>query len=205
MPLEHIEQKLRDGAKLHAFRSGGGLRVVRVEMEGELVGYGEHPQVEDALSHCDEDCLHGGRDYREVYGRAKPNYLTGSSSPTSELDAWLLRGQTFDAARTLGGFEVVLSGYAHMETPAHVSEAVFKHKQTVEWEERGFRYRATPSAFPGNREPCMLINTISRPEGRHHLDDTMWNIEKRGSGSTLTEAFAAAIMAPEVEVERQHP
>lgn len=98
MNLPGLEQALRDGCKVHAFRSGGGLRVIRITTkDGQLKGYGEHPQVEDALSHANEDFLAGGRPYQEVYGGSKPNYLTGSSEPTSPLDDWLLHGHTFDA------------------------------------------------------------------------------------------------------------
>ena len=61
--LDHLQQALRNGAKLHAFLSGGGLRVVRLEKGGKLLGYGEHPYIEEALRHADEDTEAGGRPY----------------------------------------------------------------------------------------------------------------------------------------------
>ena len=47
----NIEKALKDGARLHAFLSGGGLRVVRIEKKKDtetkdeddnLISYGEH-------------------------------------------------------------------------------------------------------------------------------------------------------------------
>ncbi len=96
MKFTGIEQALKDGCKICAFRSGGGLRVVSIKKDDESKGYGEHPQLEDALSHAQEDFLVGHKPYKEVYGVTKPHYITGSSTPTGPLDEWILRGHTFD-------------------------------------------------------------------------------------------------------------
>lgn len=103
--IEHpgIDQALERGNRLHGFLSGGGLRVIRLELDGELKGYGEHPNVDEALIHASEDFSAGGRDYYEVYGKLYPHYLTGSSEITSPLDGWLLRGRTIDAYRVYRG------------------------------------------------------------------------------------------------------
>ena len=90
------------GVRLRGFRSGGGLRVVRVEQaqgkgEAKLLGYGEHYDAERALKHCAEDLAAGGRPYEEVYGKKHTHYLTGSASASGPLDAWLLEGGTIDA------------------------------------------------------------------------------------------------------------
>lgn len=111
MELTGIEQALRYGCRLHAFRSGAGLRVVRIEKDGDLVGYGEHPHASDALSHANEDILAGGRPYDEVYGCLKPHYLTGSSSANDELDLWLLQGHTFDVRCEGNEFVFELKGF----------------------------------------------------------------------------------------------
>ena len=44
MRLIGINKALKEGGRLHAFLSGSGLRVVRIEKNGKLKGYGEHPQ-----------------------------------------------------------------------------------------------------------------------------------------------------------------
>ncbi len=115
MKLSHIEKALKKGSKMHGFRSGGGLRVIRIEGNGKLKGYGEHPNVEDALSHANEDLSFGGRIYNAVYGVIKPHYLTGSSHTTSSLDEWLYVGNSFDAFVKGGEVVVELRGYSRLE------------------------------------------------------------------------------------------
>lgn len=111
MELHGIEQALKGGCRLHAFRSGGGLRVVRIEEAGTLKGYGEHPHVSEALIHANDDAVAGGREYSQVYGGAKPLYLTGSSVPESGLDDWLMHGNTFDAYSEADEFVFELKGF----------------------------------------------------------------------------------------------
>lgn len=94
--LERINAALMDGAVVRGFRSGGGLRVVRVEKGDELIGYGEHPHVEKALSLADQDLLTRA----SVHSKKSSYYLTGSSTASSFLDGWLLRGNSFRAERT---------------------------------------------------------------------------------------------------------
>ena len=53
--IQILENALRGDGKMHAFLSGGGLRVVRIEVRGDLVAYGEHPVVSDALRICADD------------------------------------------------------------------------------------------------------------------------------------------------------
>lgn len=91
-------------AKLHAFRSGGGLRVLYIKeinnKKNDSLGYGEAPQFSEAVQHLDEDLAAGGRPYKEVYGKIYPHYLTGTSEieegRLGGLDWWLLCGRSFD-------------------------------------------------------------------------------------------------------------
>lgn len=121
---ESIESALRDGCMLWAFRSGGGLRVVHLRVAAligfphrlpisttpkktrTLSGYGEHPNLEGALSHVGEDFAAGGRPYREVYGVIHPHRMHGSAHSSSELDQWVLGGNKI-GARFLDGLFVV--------------------------------------------------------------------------------------------------
>jgi hypothetical protein len=112
MKLTNIEQALREGCKVRAFLSGGGLRVIRIEdATQQLKGYGEHPHVEGALQRADNDYAAGGRPYGEVHGGSEPHYLTGSPIPSGELDAWVRAGNTFNAVTEGDGFGFVLDGY----------------------------------------------------------------------------------------------
>lgn len=115
MKLSGIVTALKNGCVLHAFRSGGGLRVVRIEKEkrgGDLVGYGEHPMAADAFSHANEDYLAGGRKYEKVYGKIHPHYLTGAvPSGNDPLDAWIYKGFELDAYYENKKIVVELTGY----------------------------------------------------------------------------------------------
>ena len=65
-----IDKALRNNLEVDIFRSGGGLRVVRIEDYKKLKGYGEHPNLKDALRKSSKNYL------------KKPqfniHYLTGS-------------------------------------------------------------------------------------------------------------------------------
>lgn len=111
--LNGIEQALQDGKILRAFRSGGGLRVVRIEdsRDGPLRGYGEHPNLMPALFHASVDYLAGGRQYSEVYGKSEPHYLTGTTQSEDRLDLWVLQGHTLWAEKTDGKVKVEARDY----------------------------------------------------------------------------------------------
>lgn len=200
-PLTGIEKALRDGCTIHAFLSGGGLRVVRIEQNSVLKGYGEHPSIDHALRHADDDFLAGGRDYNVVYGREHLHYLTGSTSASSPLDAWLRQGRTFDAY--VRDREVVfeLRGYGQTETPCEVIEQVDKTGQPVIWKNRGYTYETRASRFP-NGEPCHSTSIIEKPEGRSGADPWSYKIVKTGTGKDFTEALERAFNAAEVEIMR---
>lgn len=84
-----LNDSLRDGNTIRAFRSGGGLRVIRIEnSRGTLVGYGESYSARPALVEANNDYLAGGLPYECVY-------LTGTSAAESYLDAWVLSGKKF--------------------------------------------------------------------------------------------------------------
>ena len=106
--LEGIDQALQDGKILRAFRSGGGLRVVRIEdsRDGPLKGYGEHPNLMPALLHASVDYLAGGRPYDKVYGESESHYLTGTTQSEDRLDLWVLQGHKLWAERTNGKVKV---------------------------------------------------------------------------------------------------
>lgn len=98
MSYKAIENILAEKASnaIHAFRSGGGLRVLRLECGDDLLGYGESIQFDEALKNLENDTAAGGRKYNEVYGKLTPHYLTGTSEVSSNIDRWLLMGRSFD-------------------------------------------------------------------------------------------------------------
>lgn len=199
--METITDALRGGAKLHAFLSGGGLRVVRVEKGDKLLGYGEHPYVGTSLMHLAEDLRAGSRPYSETYGSegCYTSYLTGSSKPDSPLDAWVRKGSTFDAF--VDGDEIVfeLHGYEHQEIPEDIKQRVRLTKETVTFEARGYTFEVGPYTFPGNGEPGVIMKTIKHVEGRPRHRDTFYRVVKTGRAKTLMGAIDAAFEAPSVE------
>ena len=199
--LAGIHIALKQGLKLHAFLSGGGLRVMSLSnKDGDEKAYGEHPHVEEALNHLDEDFLAGGRSYSETYG---PNgiythYLTGSPLPTSNIDSWLRRGNTFDAWQENGTIFFELHGYKHQEMPKEIMDKAKKNpNENFIWRDRGFVFVGSfnPNLFEkgkgGYTWHCL------NPDGSTR--DTFYNIVKSGQGKTLWQAMSAAFRANEVE------
>lgn len=196
-----IEQALIDGHNVHAFSSGGGLRVIRIEAtDGNLVGYGEAPQVEEAVAHAALDYQLGHEDYSKQYSGEDsryPHYLTGTTELSSPLDAHLRWGHTFDAKSKDGKIEVTLSGLDHTpDVPQEVHDAVLATGEPVSWEERGVSYEITRSQFP-NGEPCTSMRATQTPDG---VDPWMFRYTRSGVADTLEAAVADAFEAPQVEL-----
>lgn len=197
--LDTLDKALRDGACLRAFLSGGGLRVVCLERPtGTLVGYGEHPHLCDALSHAAEDYLAGGRPYKEVYGGSKPHYLTGSTTPNSDFDAWIRQGQTMDACCDRDQIVVALRGYEHQKTPESV-QAKLGAGETVCWRARGYQFESAPARF-GDGEIGWSTRVIETPPGRRDIDAMHYKITKTGRADSLATAMDAALAAEPAEV-----
>lgn len=199
-PLQGIETSLRDGAVVRAFRSGGGLRVVRIENLGDLVGYGEHPSIDAAIRHADEDFIAGGRPYGEVYGGDKPNYLTGSIDSTSELDTRIRQGDKF---RSWQDGEVIyfeLEGYAKVEVPKEILTRVMDTGISETWADkaRGYTYLVKSSRFP-NGGPCSSISVSEGPEDRSGSDPWMYHTSQIGEGANFMSAMNAALVAERIE------
>jgi len=201
MQLQGIETALQKGCRLHSFLSGGGLRVIRLETkDGNLKGYGEHPYVDDALTHANEDYLVGGRKYHEAYGEngKYPHYLTGSTSSVSDLDAWVCQGRTFDAWWENDQFVVELHGRQDRQD-VHAPEELYVRVLAIGakeiWENRGFRYEITRNKF-SNGEPCTSMRCLNPKKGIGHL---MYQFTKTGRAKTFSEALTAAFAAEQVE------
>lgn len=213
--LSVIEAALRErDSELHAFRSGPGLRVTRVDStphadhangtERKEWGYGEHPHVHEALRILADDLRAGCRDYDKVYGRVEPHYVTGSSTPHDVLDAWLLEGHTlrarFDA--TAQTFVVELVGMERHRTPMDIVQRVTGHGETIRWtDERGITRVATQGRFP-NGDPSCRVTVENRPAGMPLSRTSMWYATRTGTASNLADAIKAAFAAPKIESPR---
>lgn len=179
-------------------RSGGGLRVVRLERDRQLLGYGEHPHIEVALQHADEDYLAGGRPYKKVYGGTEPHYSTGSNDPSSPLDAWVMQGCTVDAWATPEGIVVELVGSEDQTPPGEIIEHVLATGEAVEWADRGFRFCSSRAEGPDGGFGVRTMVLSSPPGAKERA--WMYPVSKRGVGPTFQIALEAALVAPAIEV-----
>ena len=116
-----LEKSIWAGARLHAFRSGGGLRVVSIN-DSDDPGYGEHPYIYEALQYAEDDAKAGGRPYKEVYGKLHDHYLTGDSTPAGGLDAWTLTGRSWDITFKDGKFVFESEYLKQLYPPQEISD-----------------------------------------------------------------------------------
>jgi len=203
MKFAGISKSLKEGCRIHAFRSGGGLRVVRIEKAGDLKGYGEHPQIGKALSHANRDFLAGGRPYNKVYGKSEPHYLTGSASATSPLDLWILQGHTFDVWQSKDGIVVELKGLKQVEAPEEIHKRVLLTGTPETWQHRGYTYYIKRCYFPSGG-PGVEWRVVKRPQGeKDRLGAIMYHVSRTGRGACFATAMANAFKADEVEVVRE--
>lgn len=195
-----LESALIAGCRLHAFMSGGGLRVIRLE-DNQLRGYGEAPHVGEAMCHAAEDYRAGGRPYKEVYGKLYPHYLTGSSSTDSELDAWLRKGSSFDARWVSGEFIFEMSGLETEEIDKDVI-ARWTAGESFSWTSpRGVTRIGRPVRFANGDVGCS-IRVQSVPAGMSEGRAHMYSVTKMGRANLrLSHAVDKAIEAPGLEDE----
>jgi hypothetical protein len=199
--LDGLQVALSKEAKIHAFLSGGGLRVVRVNGDNLLLlGYGESIHLEEALVHANEDYLAGGREYSEVYGGIYPHYLTGDTLSASNIDYWIRRGQTLDLWAENDQVICQLGGFQHQKTPDWVEKTAEESPDIpVRWEERSFTYETTYviGLFPGSGENGFSTRVINPEETRR--DAWFYRITMTGRGSTIWEAMQNALSAEAIE------
>lgn len=204
--LPGVHQALRDDFKLHAFLSGGGLRVITLT-KGKTEFYGEHPNIEDALLHLNEDFLAGGIPYEEMYrsnGR-HTHYLTGSSLASSNIDYWVRQGQTIDAWQEDDQVVCQLSGYMHQEIPPEIlNEAKVFPGKKFWWRSRGYNFCTIYyEHLFANGDPGHRFWVVRKPKHDPEGTDTFfYPITKTGRGNTLWKAMLAALSAQEEGVIR---
>ena len=93
----NLERALKEGAIMHCFLSGGGLRVVIVKNGEQEITYGEYPYFSGALAHAEEDF---GLTYEQLYSGENSkhiHYLSGAYPlPYDAFDVYLKSGNSFD-------------------------------------------------------------------------------------------------------------
>ena len=205
-----LTQALKKGAKLHAFLSGGGLRVFRLEdADKKLVGYGEHCNALEALALLVEDYAAGGLPYSKVYGTwdgpdgKYEMYLTGASTPEGEIDAWMLKGYTIDACFEDGTVKVTKHGYAHSDIPKEIESWTQAHPGVPkEWTQRDFTMETVHlTQMFANGESGWRTQTLKCPPGKPEHLASHYQYKQTGMGSTFMSAFINAETAWKIEYE----
>jgi len=198
--LMGIDKALNEKHELHGFRSGGGLRVIRITKAGKLTGYGENLDIMNALLHAEEDYFAGGRQYPDVYGEDKihPHYLTGSSTSTDKLDEWILAGHTIDAKCNNGVIEVILKGTKTFQTPDDIIEEVKDKQEPIIWQARGSTFKTSRGAW---FDKASGITTVVLKEAKGHNKNAWhYNVTKTGKAKDFMSAVLRAIISKEVEL-----
>lgn len=137
---------------MHIFRSGGGLRVVRVEKDkkrGKLLGYGEYCNVEQALDLADCELAGEKSEYTT-------EYLTGSSTPTSKLDEWVLCGYDTNFRFQNEKFVFLSAMTLDISPPKELIERSTNGREYLKWEFEGRKFTITPGNFPSGARCCTI-------------------------------------------------
>jgi len=201
--LSGLHQALKKGAKLHAFRSGGGTRVVRLEIRDDLAGYGESITLEDALRRANDN-------YLKIKPRkSDKNYLTGQSLAASNVDAIALQGYSIDAwYDTLAElYYVQYLEFCHREVPEKViAQAKSQPNVPVVFRDTAstrYLYVVTfvPGMFANGEDGTSTKCLTTSIDGGVPDDAYFYHAQKLGSGKNIWEAFQNAIASPSVEVK----
>jgi hypothetical protein len=198
--LPNLERAIRAGCEVRTFLSGGGLRVTRVEKRGVLRGYGEAPYANESLAHADEDYAAGGRPYAEVYGGAKPHYLTGESDPCDAFDAWILQGRSMRASLETKWIRVrvVLEGFCQSTAPEKLMTDAKRNGSAI-WHDRGHRVTISwTDHFFANGSGGWSFDGSMDAGGRPW--ESFYSVTRTGDGDSIMSAIANALIASDVEV-----
>ena len=93
----YIEKELKDKAKLHIFCSEGGMRIVRLEKNGELLSYGAYPRSPGIASMAANDSRFNHGEYEFSKDVINIKSITGISSILQKIiDCFYLCGDSID-------------------------------------------------------------------------------------------------------------
>jgi len=122
----NLEKALKEGAKIHVFKSGGGLRVVRLEKDEELISYGEHPYFSTALSHAESDFELSYEEQYEGENAKHQFYAFGVHPlPNDAIDMYVYHhGIAFDIfySKKWNSFVCVSDVYESQEIKQHLKD-----------------------------------------------------------------------------------
>ena len=109
--------RLKAGAKIHGFSSGGRVRVLRSDTEG-LIGYGEGADINEAFDELEKNFK---------TGKKGTIYMTGGY-PTSKFDGWVMNHSGYDITwnEKQQMVEIELNWIDFGGPPKNISDTVMK-------------------------------------------------------------------------------
>ncbi len=198
MHADWIEWALKDGCRLRGFLSGSGVRVIRLEKDGMLRGYGEDEHVHNALEYAGEDYLAGLRPYGEAHGVC----IGASSKSDSILDEWLVRGLSFSAWQEGDDIVVQLKGFIQVDPPDDVVKSVITDGTPRIWKQRGFTYATKRMCMAHSDEPWISTKVIGKPPGADaKTDPWFYWTTKTGRDKDFRQAVVNAFAAADIEIK----
>lgn len=186
-----LERALRQGCRLHAFMSGDGTRVVRLEKrDGLLAGYGEGRRVSEAAMMAAENFKSG---------KTRDLVHTEARHPDGELDAWIRRGHTFDAW-SLGhtDYAFQLRGLEFEKIAPSVVKRWTAGDRFSWTSPRGVTWIGGPVKF-GNGDQGCTYNIVAKPHGMSRQQAEMYYAQRTGYSIRLEFAIERALQAELVE------
>lgn len=206
MKYKHINEALLLGFKLHCFRSGGGLRVLRLDrmFQGKnKCYYAESHNFYDALRILEDDIVAGGREYSEVYGIIENHYLTGSYSEGNNIDTWVCSGNPFDVKFEIDKCVIDMSTKEDICVPKEIANKVQENKTPIYWKtpytDRIFK--TEQYKFADNSIGCSTTTIPSR-SGLQVIDE-MVNFLRLSYGDVFEDALEAAEKVVGVKFESE--
>lgn len=197
LELGHIEDALRKGARLNAFISGTGLRVVKVT-GNDIKGYGEGECIEEALLYCNHNLNCPDE-------KLTPSDL-GFELPTSLLDKRMGRGQKFYAWYDGMNICIQWRSLEEFKLPPAIRLQVIDMQEALPYRDpiRKFIYVVKPTTMPGNGMKTVEITTAHVPEGQTEDHAFHYHVIQETSGTDgIYPLLLRVLDAPKVEQFKQ--
>ena len=165
---ETTMDRLKAGAKIHGFSSGGRVRVLRSDTEG-LIGYGEDADINEAFDELEKNFKTGKKGII---------YMTGGQ-PTTKFDAWVTYHSGYDITWNdkFQMVEIELNWIDFKGPPKNISETVMKLGVPIIAKDLyGATWQVSPFIFPGNGELGTSARVIDKPENYKNTENRSMKI-----------------------------
>ncbi len=188
-----IAEAFRRGFELHIFCERFGpriLRVVRWQLDGELVGYGQGPTLCVAWQRAIDDLAENSRPYEDVYGNQFPAHYAGDERASGSLERWVVGGNMLYAYQERDLIEVQLRGWREDIPDPSCVELARRTGVPQDFMSRGVRYSLSLCSN------SVVMQVVS--SGAHRAFN--YRTLQTASAADLITAQRAAFKVPPLEV-----